>query len=328
MTKTGKQGRNGKAGTKAFAGFDLDNPELPQYIEENALRSGGFPYDEKLKRKAYEEQLLVLQLELLKFQSHVERAGLKGGGAVRGPRYVRQRRVHLALPRAHEPAACPLRRLVEADRSRTRPVVLPALHRAPADGGQSRAVRPLLVQPGRRRAGDGVCHRGRGGELPARRARVRGAARATAARDCSNSISRSGGRCSSSASTSAATIPSSNGRSPRSTSRPWTNGTTTRAPKQTCSASRIPPRRPWIVIHANDQRRARLEAIRAVLIAMDYEGKDEKAIGALDPKITSVGPVPEPPTEDHGDDLDHRIVVIASDRSDLTRSMASNERFT
>ena len=77
MAKTGKQERNGKAGSKALAGFDLDNPELPKFIEEKALQSGGFPYDEKLKRKDFEEQLLVLQLELLKFQSHIERAGLR-----------------------------------------------------------------------------------------------------------------------------------------------------------------------------------------------------------------------------------------------------------
>jgi polyphosphate kinase 2 (PPK2 family) len=58
---------------------------------------------------------------------------------------------------------------------------------------------------------------------------------------------------------------------------------------------------PWIVIHANDQRRARLEAIRAVLLAVDYEGKDEKAIGALDPKITGIGPASEPAAEDRSE---------------------------
>ena len=32
---------------------------------------------------------------------------------------------------------------------------------------------------------------------------------------------------------------------------------------------------PWTVIRANDQRRARLEAIRVVLSADSYDGKDE-----------------------------------------------------
>src|SRR5262249_46342738 len=43
---------------------------------------------------------------------------------------------------------------------------------------------------------------------------------------------------------------------------------------------------PWIVVLANDQRRARLEAIRIVLAALDYEGKDAKAIGEVDGKIS------------------------------------------
>jgi polyphosphate kinase 2 (PPK2 family) len=46
---------------------------------------------------------------------------------------------------------------------------------------------------------------------------------------------------------------------------------------------------PWTVIAANDQRRARLEAMRVILSALDYAGKDEKAIGEIDPKITMSG---------------------------------------
>ena len=45
------------------------------------------------------------------------------------------------------------------------------------------------------------------------------------------------------------------------------------------------PASPWTVIRANDQRRARLEAIRVVLSSMSYEGKDEKVVGKPDPKI-------------------------------------------
>ena len=47
---------------------------------------------------------------------------------------------------------------------------------------------------------------------------------------------------------------------------------------------------PWTVIRANDQRRARLEAIRFVLSNVDYEGKDAKAVGVTDPKIVGSGP--------------------------------------
>jgi polyphosphate kinase 2 len=46
---------------------------------------------------------------------------------------------------------------------------------------------------------------------------------------------------------------------------------------------------PWIVILANDQRRARLEAIRIVLAALDYDGKDTKAVGQVDAAISGAG---------------------------------------
>lgn len=42
---------------------------------------------------------------------------------------------------------------------------------------------------------------------------------------------------------------------------------------------------PWTVIRSDDKRRARLEAIRAVLERLDYTGRDPEAIGAGDPKV-------------------------------------------
>jgi polyphosphate kinase len=47
---------------------------------------------------------------------------------------------------------------------------------------------------------------------------------------------------------------------------------------------------PWTVVRANDQRRARLEAIRAVLCALDYKGKDRKLVANPDPLIVGAGP--------------------------------------
>ncbi|MBB4230561.1 polyphosphate kinase 2 [Rhizobium mongolense] len=46
---------------------------------------------------------------------------------------------------------------------------------------------------------------------------------------------------------------------------------------------------PWTVIRANDKRRARLNLIRHMLKKMDYDGKDDKAIGDLDDKIIGAG---------------------------------------
>jgi polyphosphate kinase 2 (PPK2 family) len=47
---------------------------------------------------------------------------------------------------------------------------------------------------------------------------------------------------------------------------------------------------PWTVIRSNDQRRARLEAIKVILSACDYEGKDPEIATAPDPKIVGAGP--------------------------------------
>ena len=42
---------------------------------------------------------------------------------------------------------------------------------------------------------------------------------------------------------------------------------------------------PWTIIKTDDKRRARLNAIRAVLEHVDYKGKDKSSIGARDPLI-------------------------------------------
>ena len=43
--------------------FDLDNPDLPDWVSENALTSADYAYDKKLKRSKYEEQLERLHLD-------------------------------------------------------------------------------------------------------------------------------------------------------------------------------------------------------------------------------------------------------------------------
>ena len=42
---------------------------------------------------------------------------------------------------------------------------------------------------------------------------------------------------------------------------------------------------PWTIIKSDDKRRARLNAIRTVLHALDYANKDAKAIGEIDAAI-------------------------------------------
>ena len=45
------------------------------------------------------------------------------------------------------------------------------------------------------------------------------------------------------------------------------------------------PDAPWTVINSDCKRRARLNAIRAVIHHLDYEGKDHKVVDAPDPKL-------------------------------------------
>lgn len=47
------------------------------------------------------------------------------------------------------------------------------------------------------------------------------------------------------------------------------------------------PFAPWTVIRSDDKMRARLNAIRTVLLSIDYEGRDLEAIGEIDPLIVS-----------------------------------------
>ena len=42
---------------------------------------------------------------------------------------------------------------------------------------------------------------------------------------------------------------------------------------------------PWLVVRSADKRRARVNAVRAVLRQLDYTGKDAKALGEVDDKI-------------------------------------------
>ena len=91
----------------------------------------------------------------------------QGRGDLRGPRFGRQGRRHQARHPAAQSARLPRRGAARADRARAQPVVLPALRPASADGRRNGAVRPLLVQPRRRRARHGLLHAGRArGVLP------------------------------------------------------------------------------------------------------------------------------------------------------------------
>ena len=55
--------------------FDIENPELPAWIEDNKLTAGGYPYDKKMKGEEYDETLERLQIELVKAQAWLQATG-------------------------------------------------------------------------------------------------------------------------------------------------------------------------------------------------------------------------------------------------------------
>ncbi len=55
--------------------FDIDDPKLPDWIENHKLTTGGYPYDKKMKRKEYDAKLGALQVELVKAQAWLQRSG-------------------------------------------------------------------------------------------------------------------------------------------------------------------------------------------------------------------------------------------------------------
>lgn len=55
--------------------FDIDDPDLPKWIDEEAFRSDDYPYKKKLDREEYEETLTKLQIELVKVQFWMQATG-------------------------------------------------------------------------------------------------------------------------------------------------------------------------------------------------------------------------------------------------------------
>jgi polyphosphate kinase 2 len=67
--------REEKDRKEVLAAFDIENDKLPDRIAEAALPSGGYPHDKKLKRGDFEAQMEPLQVELVKMQRHVQKTG-------------------------------------------------------------------------------------------------------------------------------------------------------------------------------------------------------------------------------------------------------------
>ena len=270
--------------------FSLDASKLPKAIEDAAMRSGGYPYDKRMKRKLFEKELHALQIELAKLQKHNLKCGARilclyegrdgsGKGSCiksfnehmnprntrtvalpkpteteRGQLYFQRYAVH--LPTAGE--------IVLFDRSWynragvervmgfcTKDQLAVFLREAPEFEG-------LLVR-------DGIklfkfyLQIGREMQLKRFFERRQDPLKQWKLSDVDLA-----------ALTKYDDYTQAEVEMFRFTSTPIA---------------------PWVAVKANDQRRARLETIRHVLLAIDYEGRDLKAIGEADPNI--IGAVPE-----------------------------------
>ncbi|HTM79113.1 MAG TPA: polyphosphate kinase 2 [Devosia sp.] len=58
-----------------FDDFDIENPKLPKAINKRAMRSGGYPYKNKLDWDVYEAEMLNLQKQLVLLQAHLAKSG-------------------------------------------------------------------------------------------------------------------------------------------------------------------------------------------------------------------------------------------------------------
>ncbi|MBX9452708.1 MAG: polyphosphate kinase 2 [Neoaquamicrobium sediminum] len=55
--------------------FDIDDPKLPDWVDDMELKAGGYPYDSKMDKSDYEDTLEKLQVELVKLQSWMQKSG-------------------------------------------------------------------------------------------------------------------------------------------------------------------------------------------------------------------------------------------------------------
>lgn len=269
--------------------LDLDDPKLPKWVSENSLSSANYAYDDKLKRSRYERELDALHLELVKLQAHRLETGQrmiivfegrdaagKGGtiGAFR--EYLKPRHakiVALSKPTETELGQWYFQRYVTHfptngdmtmfDRSwYNRGGVEPVMgFCSPKQNQQFLEQTPAFEQ---QIVDDGIAFfkfwLNIGQEMQIKRFHDRRHNPLKSWKLSSIDIKALG---------------------------KWDDYTNAR--DQMISATHT-EHAPWTVVRSNDKRRARLNAIRHVLLNMDYEGKNVGSIGKIDPNILGSGP--------------------------------------
>jgi polyphosphate kinase 2 len=284
-----KNGKNGIGKSGKPYVFDIDNPILPPAIEERALTSGGYPYDQGMKKKVFKEELMRLQLELLKLQTHLQETG--------------ERFVALFEGRdASGKGSCISRFLERLNPRHARSVAL---------------SKPTEVERGQWYFQRYVCHLPTAGDIVlfdrswynrAGVERVMGfctpAQTETFLRDAPDFealLVRDGMRLFKFYLVIGREMQLLRFHERRhdpfkrwkitdidlAAIDKWDAYTRAQAEifERTSTAEA-----PWIIVRANDQRRARLETIRWVLSKSDYPDKDARAVGTPDAKIIGTGP--------------------------------------
>jgi polyphosphate kinase len=268
--------------------FDIDNPELPKAIKKAAFTSGGFPYDEKLDDDEYDTQMYQLQKQLVLHQAHMAKAGTrtmvlfegrdaagKGGAIERFRENLNARYTTVvALPKP-------------SDRERTQWYFQRYVDWLPAAGEMV-----LFDRSWYNRA---VVEPVMGFSTPEETTRF-----LEEAPQFERQLTRDGIRL--------FKFWLSIGREmqlkrfhdrrhdPLKTWKlspvdlraldKWEDYSVARDRMFRATDSEHAP---WTVIRANDKNRARLNVIRVVLHGLEYEGKDEREIGEIDPKIVLSG---------------------------------------
>lgn len=273
-----------KSGDGGHGTFDIDNPKLPAGLEDQALAAGGYPYTKKFKREKYEATLVALQIELVKLQRHIRATGKrvvvifegrdgsgKGGCIARFMQHLNPRHARaVALPKPTEsergqwyfqryaPHLPTAGDIVLFDRSWynragvervmgfcSKDELADFLRDAPR-------FENLLVE-------DGILlfkmylTIGRETQLVRFHERRHDPLKQWKLSDIDLAALDK-----------------------------WDAYTEAQADMFRFTHT---PTTPWTIVRANDQRRARIEAIRHVLLAIDYDGKDSGVVGSADTKI-------------------------------------------
>ena len=272
-----------------FRDFDLDDPVLPDWIREAALTSDGYPYSKKLDRDTYKRELKALQVELVKLLAWQSQTGARSillfegrdaagkGGSIKALREnlnPRQARiVALGKPSDREAGQWYFQRYVAElpaatemvlfDRSwYNRGVVEPVMGFCTPD--QAKQFLEEAPDFERMIAADGIrlfkfwLTIGREMQLLRFHARRHNPLRAWKISSVDLAALER-----------------------------WDEFTAARDRMIHATHTKHAP---WIIVEANDKRRAHLALIRHTLLNVEYEKRDLAAIGKVDKKILGVGP--------------------------------------